>query len=81
MCFRCLYVQAKCNNIRLEPMHSGACTESDKHPRMNSTTDSPEPEQTVENFTLTQAFCNDTRPCPADLNPVCGSNRIFYVNL
>lgn len=84
--FRCWYVQAKCDNIRLEPMHAGACTEDDKNPRSNMTstnftTDSPEAAQTIDNFTLTQEFCADPRPCPSDLNPICGNNRIFYVNL
>lgn len=67
-------------------MHNGACTEADKNPRSNMTstnftTDSPEAAQTMDNFTLTQEFCADPRPCPSDLNPICGNNRIFYVNL
>ncbi|XP_019930700.3 serine protease inhibitor Kazal-type 10-like [Magallana gigas] len=83
---KCWYVQAKCDNIRLEPMHAGACTEEDKNPRSNMTstnftTDIPEAAQTIDNFTLTQEFCADPRPCPSDLNPICGNNRIFYVNL
>ncbi|XP_061165389.1 agrin-like [Saccostrea echinata] len=79
---KCLYVQAKCDNVRLEPMHSGPCTEADKKPRGdNMTTDSPAVVPTSDNFTITPEFCADTRPCPINLNPICGNNHIFYVNL
>ncbi|XP_048778910.1 uncharacterized protein LOC125682414 [Ostrea edulis] len=78
---KCLYVQAKCDNVRLEPIHNGACSDVDRNPRHDNTTDSPGAMQTSDNYTITPEFCADTRPCPNDLNPICGNNRIFYVNL
>ncbi|KAK3107306.1 hypothetical protein FSP39_011567, partial [Pinctada imbricata] len=79
---KCFYVKAKCKDIHIQTAHTGSCDSSSSLLKiLTGSTTEPAAPPLLYQFNVSEAFCNDETPCPVTMDPLCGTDNVFYLNL